>query len=96
VLDLLATEREEAVLEATRLRNQLHALLMQFDPEYQERLPKLKTKAGLRAVRRLRTSGTDPLQAARAAAIRRLAARLELALEHAGELAKEIRELAVR
>lgn len=96
VLDLLATERESAVVEATRLRNQLHALLMQFDPEYQDRLPKLKTKAGLRAVRRLRTTGTDPLRAARAASIRRLAARLELALAHAGELAAEIRERAAQ
>lgn len=34
VLDLLTTERESAVVEATRLRNKLDALLLQLDPEY--------------------------------------------------------------
>ena len=34
VLDLLTAEREAAVAEGTRLRNQLHALLLQLDPEY--------------------------------------------------------------
>src|SRR5439155_4125890 len=34
ILDLLATERESAIAEATRLRNQIHALLLQLDPEY--------------------------------------------------------------
>ena len=94
MLDLLATEREGAVAEATRLRNQLHALLMQYDPEYQERLPRLKSKAGLRAARRIRCAGSDALQTARAAAIRRLAARLELTLSQADEMARQIRECA--
>jgi transposase len=35
VLDLLVRERENALAEVTRLRNQIHALLMQIDPEYQ-------------------------------------------------------------
>ncbi len=34
VLDLLTSEREAVLGEATRLRNQLHALLLQLDPEY--------------------------------------------------------------
>jgi hypothetical protein len=51
VLDLLSAEREDAVGEATRIRNQLHALLMQLDPEYQRKLPILKSAAGLAALR---------------------------------------------
>jgi transposase len=49
VLDLLSTEREAAVAEATRLRNQIHALLAQIDPQYGRRLPSLTSAAGLRA-----------------------------------------------
>jgi transposase len=33
VVDLLVTEREGIVTEATRLRNQLHQLLLQLDPD---------------------------------------------------------------
>ena len=50
VLDLLVTERDDALAEVTRLRNQIHRLLLQLDPTYQTRLPKLRTQAGLRAV----------------------------------------------
>jgi hypothetical protein len=32
-LDLLVTEREGVPAEATRLRNQIHQLLLQLDPE---------------------------------------------------------------
>jgi transposase len=49
VLDLLTGERDAALVEATRLRNQIHALLMQLDPEYRERNPRLDSRAGLRA-----------------------------------------------
>jgi transposase len=37
LLDLLTTERDRALAEATRLRNQIHALLVQLDPEYEMR-----------------------------------------------------------
>src|SRR5262245_13646192 len=43
VLDLLTTERDAAVAEGTRLRNQLHALLLQLDPEDRAHLPALDT-----------------------------------------------------
>ncbi len=41
VLDLLTNERDQALFDATRLRNQIHSLLMQADPEYFLRLPTL-------------------------------------------------------
>ena len=39
ILDLLVTEREAALAEATRLRNQLDQLLLQVDPAYATALP---------------------------------------------------------
>src|SRR5262249_32225120 len=50
VLDLLTTERDAAVAEGTRLRNQLPPLLLQLDPKYRAHLPALATMAGLAAV----------------------------------------------
>jgi transposase len=34
ILDLLVTQRDDALAEATRLRNQIHQLLLQIDPAY--------------------------------------------------------------
>ena len=73
VLDLLATEREGTLAEATRLRNQIQQLLLQLDPHYRTRLPSLKTQAGLRALEADNTGAPGPLQQARAAAVRHLA-----------------------
>jgi transposase len=94
VLDLLTSEREGAVAESIRLRNQLHALLSQADPEYRAYLPNLKTQAALDALESYTAPATDCLQAHRAAAIRRLAQRLRLVLSQAEELAEQIRDLA--
>jgi transposase len=43
--DLLTTERESAIVEATRLRNQIHAHLMQIDSAYAVKLPSLTSKS---------------------------------------------------
>ena len=94
VLDLLTSEREAAIAESTRLRNQIHALLLQTDPEYRAYLPTLKSQAALDALESYTAAGSNPLQAQRAAAIRRLAKRLRLALSQAEELAEQIRGLA--
>ncbi len=93
-LELLVTEREGAVAEATRLRNQLHQLLLQLDPEYAARLPKLRTKAGVRALETYETTAASPVQQHRAGAVRRLAQRLRLVQEQADALARQIRDLA--
>ena len=44
VLELLTGQREIAQTEATRLRNQIHALLLQIDPEYKLHLPARQLK----------------------------------------------------
>jgi transposase len=94
LLDLLATEREAAVVESTRLRNRLHALLLQLDPEYQLRMPPLRTKAGRAVLRAYEAPDERPISLERAAAVRRLAARLELVATQAEVVADRIRELA--
>ena len=94
VLDLLVTEREAALAEATRLRNQLHHLLLQVDPDYKSSLPSLTSAAGMRAVEPYTVATANPLQQQRAAAVRRLGQRLKLALEQAAALEQEICALA--
>ncbi len=94
ILDLLASEREGAIAEATRLRNQTHALLLQVDPEYHLRLPALKSVAGLSALLVYEATEATPLDRERAGAVRRLAARLALALSQADELGDRIRSIA--
>jgi transposase len=96
VLEVLGTERENALAAATRLRNQLHHLLLRIDPEYRTHLPHLQSKAGLQAVETYTAPGTNPspVQQARAAAVRRLAQRLRVAVEQAAELAEQIKARA--
>ena len=90
VVDLLVTERDGALAEATRLRNQIHQLLLQLDPEYRTRLPNRPTKAGLKAIEEYQTASTRALDQERAAAVRRLAKRLCLAQEQADDLERQI------
>jgi transposase len=92
ILDLLGTEREGALTEATRLRNQIDQLLLQIDPEYKAHLPGLKTQAGLRMVTSYTTTSQHALDQQRPAVIRRTAERLELALRQANDLADQMKE----
>jgi transposase len=91
VLELLTAQRDGAQAEANRLRNQIHALLLQVDPEYKLHLPTVNSKAGIEALKTYCPTAEDSLRRVRAAAVRRLAERLILALEHEQELAAEIR-----
>ena len=91
ILEFLVTEREATVAEATRLRNQLHQLLLQLDPDYKQHLPTLTSQAGVRALREYTTTSARSFDQHRAAAVRRLAQRLDLATEQASALAGEIR-----
>ena len=90
VLDLLVTEREAALSEATRLRNQLHQQVLQLDPTYASQLPSLTTEAGLQAVANYALAQPTPVQQQRIAATRRLVQRLHLTVEQAATLAIEI------
>lgn len=90
VLDLLVTEREAALAEATRLRNQIHQLLLQVDPEYRLHVPNLQSQAGLAALESYAVSRSDVLQQQRVAAIHRLAQRLRLAVDQIKELTRQI------
>ncbi len=94
MLELLVTKRDGAVAEATRLRNQLHQRLLQGDPEYHVHLPRLRTRAGVAAVAQYTVPGPRPLDQERAAAVRRLAQRLRLALDQAEDVATQIRQRA--
>jgi transposase len=94
VLELLVTERDGAVAEATRLRHQLHQLLLQVDPEYQAPLPALRTPTGVAALAQYAAPSPRPLDPERAAAGRRLAQRLRLAMDQAEDLATQIRQRA--
>lgn len=94
VLDLLVTEREDTLAEATRLGNQLHQLLLLLDPQYKQQLPGLRTQRGLQALAGYTTSSPNELIQQRAASGRRLATRLRLVLADAAALAKQIRRLA--
>src|SRR3712207_9577129 len=67
VLDLLVTEREGALAEATRLRNQIHQLLLQIDPQYKAHLPSLKTQAALELLTTYTTTSQSALDQQRAA-----------------------------
>ncbi len=94
VLDLLVKERDSALAEATRLTNQIHALLMQVDPEYKLHLQPRHFKVKVTALEAYTSTSQNPVQQQRAAAVRRLAQRLRLVMEQAKELAKEIRTRA--
>jgi transposase len=94
VLDLLATEREVAVGEATRLRNQIHALLVQLDPEYHRWLPSLSPGSGLEILQQHQFPATNALQEERASAVKRLLQRLRLVTAQVEEVSEKIRRLA--
>jgi hypothetical protein len=90
VLDLLVAEREAAVAEATRLRHQLPALLLLLDPQYTDHLPALTSQADLQALLAYPAPSPGRLAEHRAASVRRLAARLQLASSQAAALKTQI------
>jgi transposase len=93
VLDLLTTQREAAVAESTRLRNQIHALLLQLDPQYTAKLPSLGTVAALDTLESYRPNQAGLLNEQRAVAVRMLAQRLKLAMAQARDLERQISSL---
>jgi transposase len=95
VLELLVREREDLRSEATRIRNQLHALLLRAEPGYEAHLKSaLKRASSVAHLEQYVAPQDGPIARAREAAVRRLAMRLRLLLEQTETLAQQIRALA--
>ncbi len=93
VLAELAADRDSAVTEATRLRNQLHQVLHQLGAVDDRAWPDLTTAAAVAPLVEYRAPAGDALAASRAIRVRHLAARLQLALEQAAATERAIRQL---
>ncbi|MBE0610973.1 MAG: IS110 family transposase [Dehalococcoidia bacterium] len=90
ILSHLSEERETLVHEATRVRNRLHAVLLELDPEYKQ-WASLLSRQGLSALEALPTDPEDDaLRQALRASVRRHAAHLAMLMRDINELAKEI------
>lgn len=94
LLNLLTTEREDLVGASVRLQNQLHALLGQVEPSYQQRFCKLTAKATLSSLAAYTAPRPDRFSEERADAVRRLAARLALIVAQVEAVSRRIREIA--
>lgn len=90
VLEVLTTQRDAALAEATRLRNQAHQLLLQCDPQYRQHLPALTTEAGVAALVAYTAPRADAVSTARAATLQMLGQRLQLAVQQAATLEEQI------
>lgn len=96
-LELWSRLREDVVVDMTRLRNRLHALLLLCDPGYGRHLPKLTSQAGIRACQEYTAPGPGALARAREQAVRQLAAQLALLGRQERELRTSIeRAVAAR
>ena len=92
VLDLLTTERETLVRESTALCNRMHKILLQLDPEYGDKLPRLGSKGGVKRLLRYSAREGSPLQQARAAMVRMYAKQVALVLKQAEDVERQVRE----
>jgi transposase len=91
VLDLLTSEREALRSETRRLWNQIHALLLQLDPEYKSHLPSFESRSIFGVLAEYEAKSPSAVQQERAAAVRRLAQRLRLGEEQARDLGRQIK-----
>lgn len=90
VLAVLGAERTAAVAEATRLRNQVHAVLAQLPPQPDLTVGKLTTRPAVQAMTVWQSTSSLAIDQARAATVRRLATRLLLVQEQIEELTATI------
>jgi len=61
-LQLWSRLRDDFVVDMTRVRNRLHALLLICDSEYQDRLPSLTTQAGVAACQQCTAPGLSTVR----------------------------------
>lgn len=91
ILAHLCKEREALVAEATRVRNRLHVVLLELDPEYKRWAPSLVSKRGVAALEQYEGGPQTPaLGAELAASVRRHARHLALLMRESEELQKQI------
>lgn len=86
VLAVLVAEREQALAAATRIRNQLHQVLLQLSFVDARAWPDLTDAAAVATLATYESPDADPLVQVRAAVVRRMATRLALALRQAAEI----------
>ena len=94
-LQLWSRLREDLVLDMTRLRNRLHALLLLCDPEYRQVIRSLRSRRGVQAARTYTAPGTGQLERVREQAVRQVAEQIMLLMDQERELRASI-EVGVR
>ena len=85
-LQLWSRLRDDFVVDMTRVRNRLHALLLVCDSEYQRGLPSLTTQAGVAACQKYTAPGLSALAREREQAVRQLAMQLALLADQEREI----------
>lgn len=94
VLDLLCVERDALLHEATRIRNQLHQMVLQLSPLLVTPKRPLTSASALRAVEESLPAQGTVVEMQRVAASRRLLSRLRLLMGQAKQLEQEIEQHA--
>jgi len=94
-LQLWSRLRDDLVLDMTRLRNRLHALLLLCDPEYKHVIRSLRSRIGIQAACAYTAPGTSQLDRVREQAVRLVAKQIALLMDQERELRTNI-ESSVR
>jgi transposase len=96
-LQLWSRLRDDIVLDMTRLRNRLHALLLLCDPEpeYKRVIRSLRSRIGIHSARKFSAPGTCELDRVREQAVRQVAEQIGLLMDQERELRTNI-EAGVR
>jgi transposase len=94
-LQLWSRLRDDLVLDMTRLRNRLHALLLLCDPEYKVVIRSLRSRVGIQAARTYTAPGVGQLDRVRELAVRQVAEQIALLMDQERELRTNI-ELSIR
>jgi transposase len=94
-LQLWSRLREDLVLDMSRVRNRLHALLLLCDPEYRQVIRSLRSRRGVQAARTYVAPGMRELDRIRERAVRQVAEQIALLMDQERELRTNI-EAGVR
>ena len=89
-LQLWSRLRDDLVLDMTRLRNRLHALLLLCDPEYKHVIRSLRSRIGIQAARTYTAPGISQLDRVREQAVRQVAEQITLLMDQERELRTNI------